>query len=466
LNTLPVIALVGRPNVGKSTLFNRLTRTRDALVADQPGLTRDRKYGVGRLGSRPYLVVDTGGISGDREGVEALMEQQVQLAIGEADRILFLLDARDGLTGGDESIAAVLRRTGKPITLVVNKTDGIDYDSHSGDFYRLGIGEPVPIAAAHGRGVHGLIDTVLADLPEPETEGDADGADRGIQIAVVGRPNVGKSTLVNRLLGEERVVAFDQPGTTRDAIDIPFESAGRRYTLIDTAGVRRRAKISEAIEKFSVIKTLQAIERANVVLLVLDAQQGISDQDAGLAGHVVDSGRALVVVINKWDGLGGDERDRIRSEMQRRLMFLDFADWRFVSALHGSGVGHLLAAVDAAFDAATVDLKTPELTRILEDAVAEHQPPLVHGRRIKLRYAHQGGKNPPIIVIHGNQTDEVPAAYQRYLMNRYRSVLKLSGTPMRIEFRTGTNPYAGRRNKLTDRQRKKRSRMLKHVRGK
>ena len=460
---LPVIVLVGRPNVGKSTLFNRLTRSRDALVADQPGLTRDRQYGVGRLGSQPYLVVDTGGIGGDRQGVEMLMEQQVQLAIGEADRVLFVLDGRDGVTAGDEGIAEGLRRTGKPITVVVNKTESLDYDSISGDFFALGLGEPVPVAAAHGRGVHGLINGILDTLPsaaEPESPAD----DPGIQIAVVGRPNVGKSTLVNRLLGEDRVVAFDQPGTTRDSIYIPFEDHGRRYTLIDTAGVRRRARISEAVEKFSVIKTLQSMEQANVVLLVLDAQQGITDQDAGLAGHVVESGRALVVVINKWDGLSGDERDHVRSEMQRRLPFLDFADWRFVSALHGSGVGHLLAAVDAAYAAATCDLKTAELTRILEDAVAEHQPPLVNGRRIKLRYAHQGGRNPPRIIVHGNQTAEVPAAYQRYLVNRYRSVFKLRGTPLRIEFKTGGNPYAGRRNKLTERQQKKRGRMMKFVR--
>jgi GTP-binding protein len=460
---LPVIALVGRPNVGKSTLFNRLTRTRDALVADQPGLTRDRKYGIGRLGRRPYVVVDTGGISGEPEGVDVLMAQQVQNAIGEADQIVFLLDARDGLTAGDQAIADGLRRTGKPITVAVNKTEGLDYDSISGDYFSLGLGEPAPIAAAHGRGVRNLIDALLDAIPESDQD-EADEQQPGVQIAFIGRPNVGKSTLINRLLGEERVVAFDKPGTTRDSIFIPFESNGKRYTLIDTAGVRRRGRISEAVEKFSVIKTLQAIEQSNVVLLVLDAQQGIADQDAGLAGHVVDSGRALVVVINKWDGLSSDERERVKSEMQRRLPFLDFADWRFVSALHGSGVGLLLKAVDAAYAAAMSDFKTPDLTRILEDAVSEHQPPLVHGRRIKLRYAHQGGRNPPIIVIHGNQTAKVPAAYQRYLMNRFRSVFKLRGTPLRIEFKTGENPYAGRRNKLTDRQQKKRGRMMKFVR--
>ena len=460
---LPVIALVGRPNVGKSTLFNRLTRSRDALVADQPGLTRDRKYGIGQLGSRPYVVVDTGGISGDREGVDVLMERQVQLALDEADLVFFIVDARDGATGADQAIAERLRRTGKSITLVVNKTESLDYDSIAGDFFAIGLADPVPIAAAHGRGVHGLINQVLATLPEPSADTQPDEI-AGTQIAVVGRPNVGKSTLVNRLLGEDRMVAFDQPGTTRDSIHIPFETDGRQYTLIDTAGVRRKARISEAIEKFSVIKTLQAMEQANVVLLVLDAQQGISDQDAGLAGHVIESGRALVVVINKWDGLADDERERIKSEMQRRLPFLDFAEWRFISALHGSGVGHLLDAVDKAYRAATIDLKTPELTRILEDAVAEHQPPLVRGRRIKLRYAHQGGKNPPLIVIHGNQTADVPATYQRYLTNRFRSVFKLRGTPLRIEFRSGDNPYAGKRNKLNERQRKKRGRMMKFVR--
>jgi GTP-binding protein len=461
---LPVLALVGRPNVGKSTLFNRLTRTRDALVADQPGLTRDRNYGLGLLGDRPYLVVDTGGIGGDASGIDAPMQRQVRAAIDEADRILFIVDARDGLSAGDETIAADLRRSGKPITLVVNKTDGLDYDSVSGDFFALGFGEPMPIAAAHGRGVHGLVDRILAGLPAAASVA-APEADRGVQIAVVGRPNVGKSTLVNRLLGEERVVAYDEPGTTRDSIFIPFERDGRRYTLIDTAGVRRRGRISAAVEKFSVIKTLQAIDQANVVLLVLDARAGIAEQDAGLAGHVLDSGRALVVVINKWDGLADDARGRVRAEMQRRLPFLDFADWRYVSALHGSGVGRLLTAVDAAYRAATVDLKTPQLTRILEQAVSEHQPPLVRGRRIKLRYAHQGGKNPPVVVVHGNQTTEVPAAYRRFLVNRFRAALHLRGTPLRVEFRAGENPYAGRRNELTERQRKKRSRLLRHVRG-
>jgi len=465
---LPVIALVGRPNVGKSTLFNRLTRSRDALVADQPGLTRDRQYGTGQLGKRPYLVVDTGGISGDSEGIDVLMERQVAAAIAEADHLVFMLDGRDGLSGGDQILAEQLRRTGKPITVAVNKSENLNWDTLKADFYALGLGEPHALAAAHGRGVKSLINAVLDQLPQFEPvapeESAAPGEHKGVQIAVVGRPNVGKSTLINRLLGEERVVAFDQPGTTRDSIFIPFERDRQAYTLIDTAGVRRRARISEAIEKFSVIKTLQAIEQANVVLLVLDAHQGISEQDATLAGHVLESGRAVVVVINKWDGLQPDEREHIKSEMQRRLPFLSFADWRFISALHGSGVGHLIEAVDAAYRAAMIDLPTPELTRVLEMAVQEHQPPLVRGRRIKLRYAHQGGKNPPIIVIHGNQTEEVPGTYQRYLMNRFRETFDLHGTPLRVEFRTGENPYQGRKNKLTRRQVDKRRRLMKHVR--
>lgn len=457
---LPVIALVGRPNVGKSTLFNRLTRSRDALVADQPGLTRDRKYGTGKLGSQPYVVVDTGGISGDQVGIDVLMEQQVQQAIGEADHILFLLDAREGCTGGDEMIAQELRRTGKPVTLVVNKSEGLDEDLAGSDFYRLGFGEPELIAAAHGRGVKTMIESVLQQLPPIEEEVPDD---PGIQIAVVGRPNVGKSTLVNRLLGEERVVAFDQPGTTRDSIFIPFERNERRYTLIDTAGVRRRARIKEAIEKFSIIKTLQAIEQANVVLMVLDAQQGVGEQDATLAGHVLESGRALILVVNKWDGLSQDQREWIKTEIERKLPFLGFARHHFISALHGSGVGDLFGMVERVYASAMSDLSTPDLTRLLEAITQEHQPPLVHGRRIKLRYAHQGGRNPPIIVIHGNQTSEVPDSYKRFLISRFRKALNLKGTPIRIEFRSGENPYEGKKNKLTKRQVQKRQRLKKFV---
>ncbi|PLY15622.1 MAG: ribosome biogenesis GTPase Der [Sedimenticola sp.] len=462
--SLPVIVLVGRPNVGKSTLFNRLTRSRDALVADQPGLTRDRKYGVGRLGDKPYVVVDTGGLSGEEQGVDVMMEQQVRAAIGEADHILFLLDAKAGCGGGDQIIAEQLRRTGKPVTAVVNKSENLDKAVAGSDFYMLGLGEPVAISATQGRGVKNLINQVLDDFPEPQEIDE--GVDQGIQIAVVGRPNVGKSTLVNRMLGEDRVIAFDQPGTTRDSIFIPFMHDDKPYTLIDTAGVRRRARVNEVIEKFSVIKTLQAIEQANVVMLVLDAHQGVSEQDASLAGHILESGRALVVAVNKWDGLDDYQREVIKKDLDRKLPFLDFATRRFISALHGSGVGHLYEAVDHAFNNAVRNLSTPELTRILEAAVQEHQPPLVHGRRIKLRYAHQGGKNPPIIIIHGNQTDAVPNPYKRYLVNRFRQALALDGTPVRIEFKTGENPFKDSKNKLTQRQVQKRQRLKQFVKRK
>ena len=446
----PVIALVGRPNVGKSTLFNRLTKTRDALVADYPGLTRDRKYGTGRVGDKPYIVVDTGGLSGDKEGVEEQMVSQAEQAIGDADVVLFMVDANAGLTGGDEVIVQQLRRISKPIYLVVNKVDGIDENIATVEFQSLGMGMPLAIAASHGRGVRNMIDVVLVDMPEAEEEAPEE---KSLKVAIIGRPNVGKSTLVNRLLGEERVVAYDMPGTTRDSIFIPFEQDGRQYTLIDTAGVRRRGKVKETIEKFSVIKALQAIETANVVILVLDARDGISDQDATLAGFALDAGRAMVIAVNKWDGLEKDAREHMKTELGRRLPFLDFAEMHFISALRGSGVGHLFKSVNAAYKAAMMDISTPNLTRILEDAVRQHQPPLVRGRRIKLRYAHQGGKNPPVIVIHGTQADSVPSSYKRYLSNIFRKVFKLHGTPIRVEFRSPENPFAGRRgSKLTPRQ--------------
>lgn len=459
---LPVIALVGRPNVGKSTLFNRLTRSRDALVADLPGLTRDRQYGIGRMGEFPYVVVDTGGLSGEEEGVDPLMELQVWQAIDEADHVLFLVDAREGRNSGDEAIADRLRRTGKPVTLVVNKSEGYDEVVAVSDFYGLS-GEPVAIAAAHGRGIRPLIDSVLETLPPPEIPEEED-EKQGIKVAVVGRPNVGKSTLINRLIGEDRVVAFDMPGTTRDSIEVPFEQNGQRYTLIDTAGVRKRGRVKEAIEKFSIVKTLQAIEQANVCMLLLDAQEGITEQDAHLAGHLLQSGRALVIVVNKWDGLSPDERDKVKEDLERKLQFLDFASWHYVSALHGSGVGLLLKHVQHAYANAIRDFKTSRLTEILEDCLTEHQPPLARGRRIKLRYAHQGGKNPPRIIIHGNQTDAVPASYKRFLIGRFRKTLQLQGTPLIVEFRTGDNPYEGKKNKLTDRQVSKRRRMMQHVR--
>lgn len=460
----PVIALVGRPNVGKSTLFNCLTRSRDALVADQPGLTRDRKYGEGRVGDRPYLVVDTGGLSGENEGIDELMAAQAWLAVEEADSVLLLVDARAGLTAGDQEIATRLRTSNKHIHLVVNKVDGANLDVVLADFHQLGIGEPVGITAVQGAGVATLMEEVLAELPPPQEAEESE--DLGIKIAIVGRPNVGKSTLINRILGEERVLAFDMPGTTRDSIYVPFERQGQRYTFIDTAGVRRRGKVHDKLEKFSVIKALQAISEAHVVVLVIDAHEGVSEQDAHLLGFVLDEGRALVIAVNKWDGLDSSQRERVKYELGRRLQFVDFAKLFFISALHGTGVGDLFKPIKQAYASATRALSTPELTRILEKLVEDHQPPLVRGRRIKLRYAHQGGRNPPLIVIHGNQTKDVPANYQRYLVNNFRKILRLEGTPVRVEFKAGSNPFEGRKNKLTRRQIDKRQRLKKYVKKK
>ena len=457
----PVIALVGRPNVGKSTLFNCLTRSRDAIVADFPGLTRDRQYGTGVVGDRPYLVVDTGGLSGDDKGIDGHMAQQAQRAIGESDYVLFMVDARDGLTPADHNIASYLRQCGKPVTLVINKSDRVNVEIAGGEFFELGLGEPFAIAAAHNRGVRSMMQDILASFAEEE--GAEEAKDDSIKVAIVGRPNVGKSTLVNRILGEERVVVFDMPGTTRDSIYVPFERDGQAYTLIDTAGVRRRARVSEGIEKFSVIKTLQSIADANVVIMVLDAHEGISEQDAHLLGFVMDAGRALVVAFNKWDGMDPDDRERVKHELTVKLPFLDFAKVHYISALHGSGVGNLFGSVRRAYASAMVDMSTPELTRLLETAVMAHQPPMVQGRRIKLRYAHQGGRNPPVIVIHGNQTDEVPGSYRRYLENAFRKYLKLEGTPVRIEFKAGVNPYAGKKNVLTTHQVARKKRLVKFV---
>ncbi len=456
---LPVVALVGRPNVGKSTLFNCLTKTRDALVADQPGVTRDRNYGFGKVGPCPYIVVDTGGLTGDEEGVENEMASQSLAAIEEADIIFFMVDARAGRIPGDENIARQLRSTGKPVYLVVNKTDGIDTNVAMGDFYSLGFKDHFAIAASHRRGVRSMMDEILPEMPEEEEQA---AQDEGISIAIVGRPNVGKSTLVNRILGEERVVVFDMPGTTRDSIKVPFERHGKKYTLIDTAGIRRKKKVSEAVEKFSIIKTLQAIEESHVVLLVIDARVGVTDQDASLLGNIIDSGRAIVIAVNKWDGLTEDEREKIKADLGRKLAFINYAKFHFISALHGSGVGDLYKSVEKAYHSALTDLSTSRLTRLLEQAIEAHQPPMVRGRRIKLRYAHQGGKNPPIIVIHGNQTESVPEAYKRYLVNFFRKAIKIEGTPIRLEFKSGSNPFEGRRNKLTPRQQQKRERLKHH----
>ncbi len=460
---LPVIALVGRPNVGKSTLFNFLTRSRDALVADVPGLTRDRQFGFGRVGPRPYVLVDTGGLSGNADGIDGAVARQTLRAIEEADGVVFLVDARAGLNPADEAIAERIRRTGIPTWVAVNKAEGMDGDLAATDFHRLGLGDPHAISSAHGDHVADLIELVLEGVGGPDEDRPADVPDDGIRIAIIGRPNVGKSTLVNRLIGDDRMLTFDEPGTTRDSIEVPFDHDGTRYTLIDTAGVRRRARIEEKIEKFSVIKALQAIDRAHVAVLVVDARTGVVEQDASLVGLALERGRAVVIAVNKWDGLTTERRDEVRNEISLKLPFLEFARFHYVSALHGSGLTELLHSIEEAWRACTRDLATPELTRSLERAVEQHQPPLVNGRRIKLRYAHQGGRNPPVIVIHGNQTQSVPDSYRRFLVNRFRDDFDLYGAPVRIEFRSGRNPFAGRRNPLTPRQLAKRKRMLKHV---
>jgi len=479
---LPVVALVGRPNVGKSTLFNRLTNTRDALVADFPGLTRDRKYGQAKFEKRQFIVVDTGGITGDEEGIDAEMAQQSLLAIEEADVVMFLVDARAGLLPADQGIADHLRRINKKVFVVANKVDGIDGDSESAEFYSLGLGDIKQIAAAHGRGVSQLLQDALApleaDFPDMEvvdevTQEDEDAEeqrqrlqDLPIKLAIVGKPNVGKSTLTNRILGEERVVVYDMPGTTRDSVYIPMERDEREYILIDTAGVRKRKKISEAIEKFSIVKTLQAIEEANVVLLVIDAREGITDQDLSLLGFVLNSGRSLVLAVNKWDGLNTDVKDEIKREMDRRLGFIDFARIHFISALHGSGVGNLFESVQEAYQSATKRINTALLTQIMEMAQDDHQPPLVRGRRVKMKYAHAGGYNPPVIVIHGNQVDDLPSSYKRFLMNYFRKALEIMGTPIKIEFREGNNPFEGKKNNLTLAQQRKRRRMMSYYKDK
>lgn len=437
----PVIALVGRPNVGKSTLFNHMTRSRDALVADFPGLTRDRKYGNGMLGGKAYTVIDTGGINGDEQGINAAMAEQSLAAIDEADIVLFMVDARAGRNVADEAIANHLRVNQKKTWLVVNKTDGLEEHSAMADFWALGLGDPHAIAAAHGRNVVSLVDLVLEPFPERDESIPADTGTKGVRIGVIGRPNVGKSTLVNRLLGEDRVVVFDEAGTTRDAIEIPFERRGKPYVLIDTAGVRRRKNVREVTEKFSIIKALEAIKECHVAVMVLDARTGLVEQDLHLLDYVLTTGRALVLAINKWDGLESEAKDKMRTEIKRRLGFADYAEMHFISALHGTAVGDLYPSIDRAFEAANAHWSTNRLTTLLQDAVSQHAPPMVHGRRIKLRMAHQGGSNPPIIVVHGNQTGSLPEAYRRYLTNTFRKVLKVRGTPMRFEFRSGDNPY-------------------------
>jgi GTP-binding protein len=483
---IPVVALVGRPNVGKSTLFNRLTRTRDALVADYPGLTRDRKYGRAHLSGYEFIVVDTGGIDGSEEGIETRMAEQSLAAIEEADVVLFLTDARAGLTSADEAIAEHLRRREKTTFVVANKVDGIDADSACGEFWALGLGEVYQMAASQGRGVTNMIEYALApyaealgltrdsDEEEPEeereyTEEEAEAEQKRLQdlpikLAIIGKPNVGKSTLTNRILGEERVVVYDEPGTTRDSIYIPLERDGQEYVIIDTAGVRRRSKVHETVEKFSVIKTLKAVEDANVVLLIVDAREGIAEQDLGLLGFALNAGRALVIAVNKWDGIDQEVKDRVKSELDRRLGFIDFARIHFISALHGTGVGHLFESVQEAYESATRRVSTSMLTRIMQMAQDDHQPPLVNGRRVKLKYAHAGGYNPPIVVVHGNQVKKLPDSYKRFMMNYYRRSLKVMGTPIQVRFQEGGNPFEGMNSKkLTVSQERRRKRMMSHI---
>ncbi|CUX96784.1 ribosome biogenesis GTPase Der [Candidatus Doolittlea endobia] len=485
---IPVVVLLGRQNVGKSTLFNRLTRTRDALVADFPGLTRDRKYGRVEWEGHKFIFIDTGGIDGTEKGVEICMTSQSLLAIDEADIVLFMVDGRTGLMSADKGIARHLRSRKKTTVIIANKIDGIDSDSAVRDFYSLGMGKIIPIAAAHGRGINNLLKQVLLPLvrndlsaeetnnkeifalwPDDKTEtltGEEELCELQalpIKFAIVGRPNVGKSTLTNRILGKERMVVYSTPGTTRDSIYIPMIRDKRGYILIDTAGVRKSDKVTEIVEKFSVIKTLQAIEDANVVLLLIDAREGIADQDLSLLNFILNTGRALVIVVNKWDGLSSEMRNEIKDAMTHRLSFIDFARVHFISALHGSGVGTLLESVNEAYQCATKQINTALLTRIMHMAVDEHQPPLVRGRRVKLKYAHAGGYNPPIVVIHGTQVKDLPNAYKRYLMNYFRRSLEIMGTLIRIQFNENVNPFAGRRNTLTPTQLCKRRRLMSHV---
>jgi len=434
----PTLVIVGRPNVGKSTLFNRLTRTRDALVANVPGLTRDRHYGAGRLGGRAYLVVDTGGLEPEGQGVFVEMAKQVRAAIAEADVVVFVTDAREGLVPQDRTIAEELRRTGRRVLVAVNKTEGMNHEIAMAEFHELGLGAPRAISAEHGEGVSDLVETALAGFPPEEEREEADGA---VRIAIVGRPNAGKSTLVNMLVGEERVVTFDQPGTTRDAIDVELVLKGRRYVLVDTAGLRRRGRVFESVEKFSVVKTLQAIDRANVAVLVLDAQSDISDQDAHIAGFILERGRAVVVAVNKWDGLDAYAREMVKRAVARKLRFLSFAHIHYISAREGRGIARVLASVDTAYRAAMAKLPTPKLTRALIAAVERQAPPRAGLSRPKMRYAHQGGSNPPIVVVHGTALSSVPESYRRYLEADFRKVFRLEGTPLRIEFKSGRNPY-------------------------
>jgi len=460
---LPVVALVGRPNVGKSTLFNALTRSRDALVADMPGVTRDRHYGVCRQGERSFVLVDTGGLSGSDEGIEGLTAQQVRLAVAEANVLVFVVDARDGLLPQDAAILDELRRSGKPVIVGVNKTDGVDESSALGEFARFGVAHTLPLSAAHGRGVDALIAVALPMLPPDQDDADPGLSDEGIRVTIAGRPNAGKSTLINRLLGEDRLIVSEVAGTTRDPIRVPLERDGKLFTLIDTAGVRRRARVEEAVEKFSVIKTLQSIAASQVTVILIDARENLADQDLTLIGHAIEEGRALVICVNKWDDMDNYAREQCKRALERRLAFVEWAKTVFISALHGSGLRELMRAVVRAHAAATRQLTSSDLTRTLEQAYEGYQPPLVRGHAPKLRYAHPGGSNPPTIVIHGSRTKHIAPAYRRYLEGFFRKRYKLEGTPVRIDFKDGENPFAGKKNVLTDSQKQKRQRMIRNA---
>ncbi|NNG80966.1 MULTISPECIES: ribosome biogenesis GTPase Der [Acinetobacter Taxon 24D] len=446
----PVIALIGRPNVGKSTLFNQITKSRDALVADFAGLTRDRKYGDAVFQNKSFIVVDTGGIGESEAGIDSYMAEQSKTAINEADIIVFVVDARAGLLASDEQIARELRTLGKKVYLVANKVDGVHAEAAVVEFYQLGFGEPLHVAASHGRGVAQMLEDVLADVPEDE-DPELHDQNTGLRLAVIGRPNVGKSTLVNRLLGEERVVVYDMPGTTRDSIYIPYERNEQKYTLIDTAGVRRKGKVDEMVEKFSIVKTLQAIKDAHVVIVVLDAREGVVEQDLHLIGYALEAGRAMVIAINKWDNMTEYDRKQCKLDVERRFDFIPWAKVHLISALHGTGVGEMYPSIHRAFDSSHLKVSPAKLTQILNDATEAHQPPMINGKRIKMRYAHMGGQNPPTIIVHGNKVDKTPADYRRYLENVFRRVYKLEGTPVRIDFKTSENPFEGRKSQMDER---------------
>ncbi len=460
---LPAVALIGRPNVGKSTLFNQLTRSRDALVADFPGLTRDRRYGFGSHDGHAFLVVDTGGL-GDEDGeLRSLAARQTEVALEEADAVVFVVDHKDGLTAADERVAEQLRSANKPVTVAVNKSEGLGPEIAEAEFHSLGLGAPVSIAALHGRRIGELMTRVLVPFDSVDA-GELDDSQSGPHVAVVGRPNVGKSTLINRLLGSARLVTSAEPGTTRDSVFVPCQRDDKNFVLVDTAGIRRRARVNEVIEKFSVVQSLRAIEEAGVVILLVDAREGITDQDSHLIGLVVERGRAITIGVNKWDNLEYAQRRQVNAQIDRKLEFVSFARITHLSALHGSGINDVIAAALDAYADAGRDLPTPQLNAILERAMIAHPPPLVAGRRVRLRYAHQGGRHPPIIVIHGNRVERLPGHYQRYLINFFRRTLKLEGAPLRLEFKSGDNPYAGRRNTPTRRQLKRRQRVIRHAR--